>query len=391
MIMYPDIKLTNKALSRIRELIFDNTGTERLVFTHVAVGDGVLPEGTAEEDREALAHEVHRSPIETFSKELTSGRVSMSARLATDMLVADLIHRETGVYAMGADGREFLFAYCNAGDAYDYIPASGSTAAVYKSITVSFDVGELRTIFRDLPSDDLVSFAAFNTRLNQLLPELVDEKFEEVRGEITGYVSESKTAAEKAELMADCAEGHAGQAKEDKEAAAEYAVTAETAAGNAAQSESIAREKAEGASASAEQAEQSAERANLSAEDVKRIAAEVLAMSKEIVPPRLNYNGNHFYFNKFTEPEYPDDKCVYPYFYLKKMLGGRDNYQLWLDAGNTGTLEDFLETQKGPPGDGKELEELKSQLESKTEAVWISEEDYRNLAVKNPQTLYIIN
>lgn len=73
------------------------------------------------------------------------------------------------------------------------------------------------------------------------------------------------------------------------------------------------------------------------------------------------------------------------------MLGGRDNYQLWLDAGNTGTLEDFLETQKGPPGDGKELEELKSQLESKTEAVWISEEDYRNLAVKNPQTLYIIN
>lgn len=222
---------------------------------------------------------------------------------------------------------------------------------------------------------------------------------------IGNSVAESEAAASLAQASANTASGHATTAGTKATQAATSATNAaasetkakasETAAGTSASSADgsamMASTKAAQAEQSATTAENSAKAASLSAEDVRRIAAEVVAMMKEIVPPRLNYNGNHFFFNQFTEPDQPDDMCVYPYAYLKKMVGGKDNYQLWLDAGNVGTLEDFLEAQKGAPGGEQDLSAITQKLESKTESVLISEDDYKNLAVKNPQTIYIIN
>lgn len=393
--MNQDINLTNTAAEYLRNLIL-NGGGSPLTFLCLAVGDGSLRQGEEAVSRTALVHEVHRMPVETITQD-GNGRVYITARLSTDILQTDFKQRELGIYVRKGAG-ELLLGYVNYGENYDYIPAPGGTAAVYKTITAAFDVMNLRATFRDLPSDDLVSFTAFNTRINEIIPELVNARFMEVQEEIGNAVADAANSAElaggnagKAEEAALLAEKYSGQTQEDREAVAEYTSTAETAAGNAAQSESVALEKAEGAAASAELAEQSAERANLSAEDVRRIAEEVVAMMKEIVPPRINYDGNHFYFNKFTEPAHPEPMCVYPYGYLQKLVGGRDNYELWLAAGNSGTLEDFLAAMRGPAGDEEALAEIKDQLESKTGVIWISEADYNNLAEKNPQTLYIIN
>ena len=396
--MNQDINLTNTAAEYLRKLILDGGGSP-LTFLCLAVGDGKLGQGEESVSRTSLVHEVHRMPVETITKD-ENGRVYITARLSTDILTEDFKQRELGIYVRKGTGSagELLLGYVNYGENYDYIPAPGGTAAVYKTITAAFDVMNLRTTFRDLPSDDIVSFTAFNTRLNEVIPELVNDRFAEVREEIDKSVTDAATSAEqagenagRAEAAALSAESYAGQVQDDRKAVEEYADTAQKAADNAARSESVAFEKAKGAAVSATQAEQSAAAASMSAEDVRRIAEEVLAMMREIVPPRLNYDGNHFYFNKFQEPAIPEDMCVYPYAYLKKMVGGKDNYQLWIEAGNTGTLEDFLAAMKGEAGDEQALQEVKDQLESKTEAVWISEADYENMTVKNPQTLYIIN
>lgn len=407
--MNQDINLTNAAAEYLRELIL-NGGGSPLTFLCLAVGDGKLDSGVESASRTSLVHEVHRMPVETITKE-ENGRVYITARLSTDILHSDFKQRELGIYVRNGEG-ELLLGYVNYGENYDYIPAPGGTAAVYKTITAAFDVMNLRTTFRDLPSDDLVSFTAFNTRLNEVIPIFVNEEFTAAKEEIEESVSQAEsiardaqTSASQALESANAASGHAmtaginatqAETSAANAAASEFnAKASETAAGTSASSADgsamMASTKAAQAEQSATTAENSAKAASLSAEDVRRIAAEVVAMMKEIVPPRLNYNGNHFFFNQFTEPDQPDDMCVYPYAYLKKMVGGKDNYQLWLDAGNVGTLEDFLEAQKGAPGGEQDLSAITQKLESKTESVLISEDDYKNLAVKNPQTIYIIN
>lgn len=59
---------------------------------------------------------------------------------------------------------------------------------------------------------------------------------------------------------------------------------------------------------------------------------------------------------------------------------GPSAYEVWLDAGNVGDVNAFLASLKGPPGDPG------------TDAAWVqmTQAAYDALAVKDPDTLYVI-
>ena len=225
-----------------------------LTFTGIAIGDGKLASGETPAFRTSLVHEVHRLPIENFDKSVR-GKLVMTARLATDILAADVLHRELGLYASNDNGDQILMTYGNAGDEYDYIPATGDKAAIYKTITVIFSTGGAEVTFADLPSDDLVSITALNARIAEVLPRLAWEAaldvcndtladakkaaIDEINNASADVLNAAKTATEKATEAANSATDAANSATaadSSKKAAATSASNAKTSETNAANS-----------------------------------------------------------------------------------------------------------------------------------------------------------
>ena len=225
-----------------------------LTFTGIAIGDGKLASGETPASRTSLVHEVHRLPIENFDKSVR-GKLVMTARLATDILAADVLHRELGLYASNDNGDQILMTYGNAGDEYDYIPATGDKAAIYKTITVIFTTGGAEVTFADLPSDDLVSITALNARIAEVLPRLAREAamdvcndaladaknaaIDEINNASADVLNAAKTATEKATEAANSATDAANSATaadSSKKAAVTSATNAKTSETNAANS-----------------------------------------------------------------------------------------------------------------------------------------------------------
>lgn len=144
--------------------------TNSLTITHIAIGDGVLPDGSNPAARTQLVHEVKRIPVQSIHE--SGGAVLITARLATDSITSDIYQREVGLFS-----GETLVAYGNAGDQYDFLPAAGHNAAVVKLVSVRLVVGNLATTYSDIDSSDFVTFDALNTRLDTLIKELEDGDF----------------------------------------------------------------------------------------------------------------------------------------------------------------------------------------------------------------------
>lgn len=215
MALYQQITITEAGAQLISGIIL-NGGTP-LTFEAVAVGSGELEAGTSTAAFTGLISEAKRLPIETVTHE--GGIITVTARLATDTLTADLYHREVGVYANG-----ILLAYGNTGDQYDYIPTAGNNAAVQKIIRVPLAIGTMQHTFAEMDTTDLVTHAALEARVASIVepaireivtPEIAKESFNEAVRDI------AREAAEEG-----AADAYAAQVK--AEAAAAEALVSET-------------------------------------------------------------------------------------------------------------------------------------------------------------------
>lgn len=137
-----------------------------MTFSGVGVGDGLLEDSDIT-TRTSLVHEVHRLPIEKIEKQ-EGGHIRVFARLATDIITTDFYHRELGVFARHGE-QEILFAYGNAGDDYDFIPATGNNASVCKTIVTEFSVGSMKAVFLPLDSKDFVTHEAMNAQVEEVI------------------------------------------------------------------------------------------------------------------------------------------------------------------------------------------------------------------------------
>lgn len=174
MALFQNLQLTNSGNKVINDYILGTSKTP-ISITAIAIGDGQAPATPAAQT--ALMHEVKRLAVE--STNLDKGVLTVTARLSTDTITADITHREIGLYSGNT-----LIAYANAGNDYDFIPAAGKNTAVIKVITVRLTVGTVAVRLETLPADDYVTYDGLEQRVkdrvNATAPDLVRESFQEI-------------------------------------------------------------------------------------------------------------------------------------------------------------------------------------------------------------------
>lgn len=101
-----------------------------LHFTRVTVGDGEMPGGIEIEDMTELVGPIRNLPINR-NEIIGDGTTKMDCILSNQDLTVGFDFRELGIFAKDNDtGLDILYAYTNAGDLPDYIPAGNGPHAV---------------------------------------------------------------------------------------------------------------------------------------------------------------------------------------------------------------------------------------------------------------------
>jgi len=103
---------------------------DTLTFKRVAVGAGYLPDGGTKEGRTALVSE--KDSVSPAYATLVNGMATVEAQFSNSELAAAYTLREIGLFAQDPDNpaAEILYAYGNAGDNGDYMPAGAGADVI---------------------------------------------------------------------------------------------------------------------------------------------------------------------------------------------------------------------------------------------------------------------
>ncbi len=177
---FSNISITQAGAALIAAAVANATKIE---FSHIAVGSGELQAG---QDitllTELVFHEVDL-PIESMTSEGTA--VIVIANLNTATVESPFLHRELGIYA-----GDVLVAYANAGDDYDAIPAMGGATALSKKIRVALNIAPGATSFRDIDSDEFVTYAGLQARIGAAVQERAAQAASDAVNETIGKAAE---------------------------------------------------------------------------------------------------------------------------------------------------------------------------------------------------------
>lgn len=113
--------ITNKGLNLLAKAI---QGTQ-LVFTRLALGDGLWPTPNSPEQMEALVSEKKSIQIQGIEV-VGNGTARLRAVLLNTELQTGFFARELGIFAQDPELGEILYAVSYAGEQADYIPAGGN-------------------------------------------------------------------------------------------------------------------------------------------------------------------------------------------------------------------------------------------------------------------------
>lgn len=131
-----------------------------LIFTRIALGDGVLTESESIEGLTALKHTMAQNSVQSVNSRGT-GEIDVVATISNASVTSGFYARELGVFAkVGDTGVEKLFAYTNAGAQASYTPAG--TSLDEKLITVTFYVGNDVNVKINLNSQLYITKAALD-------------------------------------------------------------------------------------------------------------------------------------------------------------------------------------------------------------------------------------
>lgn len=103
-----------------------------------------ISQPNAAESLTDLLNPIMTAPITEIIK--GSNYVSLTALLSNAELVDGFKWSETGVFASVDDGEPELYAYCNAGDLYDYIPSNASGRTMNETFTLLVMVGDAENV-----------------------------------------------------------------------------------------------------------------------------------------------------------------------------------------------------------------------------------------------------
>lgn len=140
-------------MSTFGDIIFTDLGRNlqakaqagaQLTFTRIAIGDGDLA-GTLIANLTGLKHEVKSLTI-TKLKHMAGGVAIVGTSFTNQDVVTGFYWKELGVFAQDPDLGEILYCYGNAGENAEYIPSSGGTDILEKSVDVVTIVGNAASV-----------------------------------------------------------------------------------------------------------------------------------------------------------------------------------------------------------------------------------------------------
>lgn len=117
---------------------------KHLNFTAIKLGDANAPSTLKSEALTDLINPIMTAPITEILK--GPNYVSLTSHLSNNELTNGFQWSETGVFAQIDGGDEELYAYCNAGELYDYIPDGDSGRVINEIFTLLVMVGDAEDV-----------------------------------------------------------------------------------------------------------------------------------------------------------------------------------------------------------------------------------------------------
>ena len=135
---FPSLQLTDAG----RSIIINALAGGSIEFTKIGVGSGNAP-----------ANQNALSELVTLEKkfgisEITTGDgcANLTAIIDNANIDSGFLWKEIGIYALDANEDEVVYAYANAGDHADYIPAYSSTSYLKTTINATVVVGSAESV-----------------------------------------------------------------------------------------------------------------------------------------------------------------------------------------------------------------------------------------------------
>lgn len=192
-----------------------SSGTQ-IHFTRVSLGDGDLPD--APETREGLVHQRGEIGVASVSN-AGNGVVNITAAFTSSGTLGDFYLREIGLFAsLGEEEEEILFAYTNAGDKSDFIPAVSASSVVQQGICLQLVTGNAEVAYIENPAAALT-----RTELEARLLEFGDAQetaLREFKADVTQDISDITThSVEELKTAINAAKADLNAAQADLESA----------------------------------------------------------------------------------------------------------------------------------------------------------------------------
>lgn len=190
-------------------------GGSQIQFTRVSLGDGDLPD--APETLEGLVHQRGEIGVASVSN-AGNGVVNITAAFTSSGTLGDFYLREIGLYARIGEEEEILFAYTNAGEKSDFIPAVSASSVVQQGICLQLVTGNAAVAYIENPAAALT-----RTELEARLSEFGDAQetaLQEFKEEVTQDINDiTSSSVEELKTAINAAKADLNAAKEDLESA----------------------------------------------------------------------------------------------------------------------------------------------------------------------------
>ena len=127
---------------------------QKITYTKIVLGDGYLEEGQTPRSLTGVVSPKAVIDI-TKLKVNTDGTVAVGGIFTNDQTIDGFFYRELGLYAEDPDPAvgEVLYCYGNCGDLAEWIPPTGGTTIVEKTIDIVTAIGTATNVTAYIPAD----------------------------------------------------------------------------------------------------------------------------------------------------------------------------------------------------------------------------------------------
>lgn len=170
MAQFSNLTLTNKGLAL---QVKAQTGAQ-LTFTRVGFGDGQLAYGENILSLTGLKNEKVSSNIAS-NEVIGDGTSRVRTVLTNTGLIAGFYLREVGVFATDPDEGEILYAYSNAGQYPDFLPAGTGNTIVESTLSLITIIGNATNVNAFIPSGTYITAQDFKEKNAEITSHLAEK------------------------------------------------------------------------------------------------------------------------------------------------------------------------------------------------------------------------